>query len=564
MNEIKRIHLGRQPFVVSVDAYKDLRDYLDAIKQAVGADHKEVVEEVELRMAELLTERGVTGEKAIVASDIEYLQAQLGNPTDFAEDADEAVVEARKLSAETKSKRLFRDTNNGMVAGVSSGLAAYFGIDAIIVRIAFIVLTIFWGWGAILYLLLWVIVPEAKTASERLQMQGKPVTVDSLKELAVEADVAGAAKRVSQGVSPIIQKLGIVIAVCVGLGFMFVGLMMLLGVTASVGYGVLYQDNIFKFAEFALSSRDIFFAFAVFIAIASVAVGLILTGISAIRRRWLVPGWATASLLAAFFVATVAATLMGPGVVDKMQQYADDIHHRKTVYVADYTKLEIVGDTKDDRPLMYDYVVADKQSQGYAIELSYMGEPNVKNIKTTVTDGVLRIDTTAFSNDPRCHGLCLIDSYGMKLKITGPALESVSIDGDQGVRLEVPEGLTQDALTVRVSNGALFGMSGVLADTVDITSMRESDMTTAVLTGLQKQRDYSYTIRINDDTSYITRTNQLNIQTDETCRMDTALPIVELDEEPQNGVTARGSTSDKGLACVKINPPADMEYLNYN
>jgi phage shock protein PspC (stress-responsive transcriptional regulator) len=175
MNEVTKIHLGRQAFNISVAAHKALRSYLDGITEQVA--DKDVAEEVELRMAELLFERGVIGEKVILVKDVDYLKKQLGNPKDFKENADDESPQP-----EPDTKRLFRDTDNAMLAGVSAGLASYFGVDVLIIRVLFVIAAITAGWGILLYIALWLLVPEAKTSSERLQMAGKPVTVDSLKD----------------------------------------------------------------------------------------------------------------------------------------------------------------------------------------------------------------------------------------------------------------------------------------------------------------------------------------------------------------------------------------------
>src|ERR1700730_4240416 len=112
MNEVTKIHLGRQAFTISVDAHHELKSYLEAITKQVG--DKDVVDEIELRMAELLTEHGINANKVILPSDVDFLKTQLGNPKDFKEDGDEAPTPGHK---QPDSKRLFRDTDNAMVAG---------------------------------------------------------------------------------------------------------------------------------------------------------------------------------------------------------------------------------------------------------------------------------------------------------------------------------------------------------------------------------------------------------------------------------------------------------------
>lgn len=217
MNEVIKIHLGRQAFTVSIAAQKELRSYLDAIEKQVG--DKEVVEEVELRMAELLAEHGIHGNKVVLPKDIDFLKKQLGSPKDFKDDEGEASL------ADTRSegKKLFRDTENGMIAGVAAGLAAYLGLDVVLVRILLILGTLAWGMGLLVYVLLWLLVPEAKTTSERLQMAGKSVTLDSLKEVVERADVKGAAQRANGTVAPFINSVFRIILKITGVGFILAG-----------------------------------------------------------------------------------------------------------------------------------------------------------------------------------------------------------------------------------------------------------------------------------------------------------------------------------------------------
>jgi len=208
MNEVKKVHLGRQPFTISVDAHKALRDYLTAIEKQPGVQ-PEVVKEVEMRMAELLTERGITGESVILQEDVDFLKEQLGEPCDF---TDEAVADPETKAqdkAEPKDeppRKLFRDTQNGILAGVASGIAAYTGIDVLIIRIVFIGLTFASGAGILIYILIWLLAPEAKTPSDRLQMQGKAVTVDSLKEMVDRADLAGASERAGRNLGTFLGR----------------------------------------------------------------------------------------------------------------------------------------------------------------------------------------------------------------------------------------------------------------------------------------------------------------------------------------------------------------------
>ena len=77
-------------------------------------------------------------------------------------------------------KKMFRDPEHKVVGGVSGGIAAYFGLDLVLVRLLFIVFTIFFGIGFLIYIVLWIALPEAKSLTERMSMQGEPVTLSNI------------------------------------------------------------------------------------------------------------------------------------------------------------------------------------------------------------------------------------------------------------------------------------------------------------------------------------------------------------------------------------------------
>ncbi|MFA0963014.1 PspC domain-containing protein [Roseivirga sp. BDSF3-8] len=89
---------------------------------------------------------------------------------------------SRTLEEDKKIKRLYRDPDDRVLGGVSSGLAAYFGTDPILIRILFILLLVLGGSGFLIYIVLWVIMPPAKTLTEKMQMQGEPVTLSNIEQ----------------------------------------------------------------------------------------------------------------------------------------------------------------------------------------------------------------------------------------------------------------------------------------------------------------------------------------------------------------------------------------------
>jgi phage shock protein PspC (stress-responsive transcriptional regulator) len=184
MNKIFNINLGGYPFVIDDDAYKKLNEYLDTIqkhfRKSEGCD--EIVGDIEARIAELFNEHA-KGQPIVSMRDVEGVIQIMGTPQEFgAEDIDleEDKKESKRRSGSSTGKRLYRDTDDKVIGGVCSGLAAYFGVsDPLIFRLIFAVLFLS-GVGIMAYVLLWIIVPSAKTSADKLSMKGEPINVNNI------------------------------------------------------------------------------------------------------------------------------------------------------------------------------------------------------------------------------------------------------------------------------------------------------------------------------------------------------------------------------------------------
>ena len=181
MKEITRIHLAKTPFSVEVDAKKSLEQYLDSIQKNMHAE-PEAMREIEARMVELLAERGVSKDGVISHDDVLAVQQQMGDPQDFADGEAPETVDTAETNVSKATKRLMRDPDNAILGGVCAGIAAYWGINPLWVRLLFIFSPfITFGTSLLIYIVLWISMPEAQTAAEKLQMRGEEVTLDSLK-----------------------------------------------------------------------------------------------------------------------------------------------------------------------------------------------------------------------------------------------------------------------------------------------------------------------------------------------------------------------------------------------
>ncbi len=195
MNKVFNINLGGYPFTIDEDAFEHLNVYLTSIHNHFrdSEGYEEITADIEARMAELFQEQ-LNGRPIVTTKDIKNAIAIMGTPQDFgAEPLDEPLYqeeEAGKRGKQKKyktGKRLFRNSEDEVVGGVCSGLAAYFGIeDPLWIRLGWILITISGGLGIPAYIILWVIVPKAETAGDRLSMRGEKINVSNIGKIVEE------------------------------------------------------------------------------------------------------------------------------------------------------------------------------------------------------------------------------------------------------------------------------------------------------------------------------------------------------------------------------------------
>lgn len=86
---------------------------------------------------------------------------------------------SNELEDEPSVKKMYRDPERKVIGGVAGGVAAFFGADLAIIRLLFVIFA-FFGVGFLAYIILWIVLPEAKTITEKMQMQGEPVTLSNI------------------------------------------------------------------------------------------------------------------------------------------------------------------------------------------------------------------------------------------------------------------------------------------------------------------------------------------------------------------------------------------------
>ena len=182
MKKTLTVNLGGTVFHIDEDAYRLLDNYLSNLKihfrKEAVAD--EIIDDIERRISELFAEKLTAGSQVITITDVEEVIARMGKPEDMEaeNDSEPSVGNATRT---TIHRRLYRNPDDKLLGGVISGMAAYLGWDVTLLRLLLLVVLIC-GVGTLIpvYIVCWLVIPEARTAAEKLSMRGEAVTVENI------------------------------------------------------------------------------------------------------------------------------------------------------------------------------------------------------------------------------------------------------------------------------------------------------------------------------------------------------------------------------------------------
>ncbi len=247
MNKTVNINLAGTFFHIDEDAFAKLSRYLDAVRRSLKGTEgsEEIMQDIETRIAELFTEKIESHNKVIGLRELDEVIAVMGQPEDYAVDEEifEDVPNSDSQSesrANASHKQLFRDVDNKYIGGVSSGFAHYVGIDAIWIRLFWVLLVVA-GMGSpiLIYVLLWILVPPALTTSEKLKMTGKPINIsnierkfregfDNVAEKVKNVDYDKYGNKIKTGASSFFDNLGSAILTVFKIFAKFIGLIIII------------------------------------------------------------------------------------------------------------------------------------------------------------------------------------------------------------------------------------------------------------------------------------------------------------------------------------------------
>ncbi len=261
MNKTIIININGIVFHIEEDAYELLKTYMTGVKRhfAYSSDSDEIVTDIENRLAEMFSERLKHDHKQVVViEDVQYVTEKMGSVGDFDIDEEDQTIRFSTGIYETE-KKLFRDPEDSIIGGICSGIGHYFGVGPRWIRLIAII-ALFMGIGIPVYIILWLIIPKAKSRVDKMAMKGEPINIQSFKKNFDEEieSLKSGLKTVRKEAKPAINQLakfigkaGMIFIKIIGAIIILAGVsglfVLALGLVTFLGYWNANQLNTFPF-----------------------------------------------------------------------------------------------------------------------------------------------------------------------------------------------------------------------------------------------------------------------------------------------------------------------------
>jgi phage shock protein PspC (stress-responsive transcriptional regulator) len=466
--------IGGRAFNIEDDAYAKLEEYLNTVKRHFSTypDSSEIVSDMENRVAEQFESSKVA---VISMKEVDSLISTMGKVEDFSDSSEEIPKE----TSQTIKRKLFRDPDNKIIGGVAGGIAAYFGVDSIVIRLILALIILAGGSGLLIYVVLWAIIPEAKTQTEKMQMKGEPIDLSSLdkkmRDQAAEIKERighkdGSVAKLVNGLGSIIRMFFKLIQKAIGIALLFFTTIAMLGATFTAA-NLIFNANSpyiqFPLAQINTGVEYYFIVLTTYIAALIPMLFVLLFGISLTFGKSFLTTRKTISMLGLWFAALMVSGLLwfrfGPMYYDKIKSLPEYQETSKTVDFKDFTKVDAYGiDTL-------------RITKGDKFQITENG----RQIDLDAVDIKVENNTLVISEvtDRKFCYFCL-GRASTKIEIQMPKTEELSVHG--WTKLEA-EDLNQDTLIVDMSGSADAELTGKL-NTLTLTESGYSTFTGPDLT----------------------------------------------------------------------------------
>ena len=180
MNKTVTINIAGLVFHIDEDAYNKLDSYINAVRNSIQQEGEdEIIADIEARIAELFSERIDPQSGVIRMNNVDEIINIMGKPEDYIIE-EEPNTNYHYSSNPKQAKKIYRDGEKRILGGVCSGLGHYLNVDPVWIRIIFVLLLFLYGSSFIIYFVLWIIIPKARTVADVLEMKGQPVNISNI------------------------------------------------------------------------------------------------------------------------------------------------------------------------------------------------------------------------------------------------------------------------------------------------------------------------------------------------------------------------------------------------
>lgn len=497
MEKTISINLNNQNFQIEEEAYEKLSLYLENIKRHCGAgvDSAEVISDIENSIAEKLKLSLNSYKEVITTADVESLIKIMGTVEDFDREVGNFNPEDSGNKEETSDgkikRKLYRDTDNAVIGGVAAGLGNYFNIDPVLFRIIFCALVFAGGSAFIIYILLWIAMPEAKTAYQKLEMQGQAPTLAAFKNLAktgkqiqenwkkrwqkrsalgkifslpllIVNGIFTALKKVWQAFWPIIKLLFSLFIILTAL-LAFVG--------AGIGSFYLllqsqsnYSFNYIPVRELSAAVPFTWLIITGFLSLALPAILAIIGGLIIIQKKKLISLQVVAIIFGLWIIVGIAFSALGLRYVPELRYKVDNYpSHQKTTKTVDFENFTNIN------------------ANGNYLRI--VVEPSTGTSSHAVLTGrAVDLDRIALQKngtDLNIEGNIIDQTYCIKcninqvtIKISAPTLKSLNV---QAADVKISPDFKQ-ALKIKASSSSVISWTGAEAPSLEASLVGYSDL----------------------------------------------------------------------------------------
>lgn len=337
MNKTININLGGTFFHIDENAYNHLKSYLEAVRATLSPEDSvaEIMDDIEARIAELFNESLSNKDQVITLDRVKEVIEIMGQPEAFDPDIDEPKQSGQSTHTEHKTpKQLFRDEENKYLGGVASGLGHYLGVDCLWIRLIWLLLFFFSsGTFFMIYILFWILVPAAKSTSDKLKMKGEPINISNIEKRVKEGydkfsdnvksvDYDKYGNQVKRGSNRVVELIGNLLKGALTVLAKLLGVLMLLfSITTLLGlaFGLFSagslefwgQADLIQYYQAVSVAQIPFWALLtiVFLAVGIPFIVLFIVGLKLLIPNLKSMGWTPKILIFALWIASILALI---------------------------------------------------------------------------------------------------------------------------------------------------------------------------------------------------------------------------------------------------------------